>query len=215
MVEKGISIDQNVERLKRYAFLEQALMRTLAGWMPGVPEWEPKNEIGLHVWENADSCERLRGRLRELRCYQPERGIPEGLPRLARELDCAQNTLELLATGYLVVKQALLETYRRHPQLTYPVFDKPTIKVLEELTEMAERQVAWAEKALAELGVGREPANWQAWQKYIAGLLAAAGGVDGSEPATAQLPARPAGQSGHRYRAGSRKGTGCASRMAL
>ena len=104
----NITVDENVERLKRYAFLEQAGHATLAGWLPGVPEWDVKNEIGLHIWEDADSCERLRGRLRELRCHKPERGIPETLHLLARELDCAQATLELLSTVYLVVKRALL-----------------------------------------------------------------------------------------------------------
>jgi len=34
----------------------------------------------------------------------------------------------------------------RHPTLAYPVFDRPTIKVLGELTEIYERQVAWAEQ---------------------------------------------------------------------
>ena len=38
--------DENVEYLKRYAFLERACMRTLAGWLPGIPEWEAKNEVG-------------------------------------------------------------------------------------------------------------------------------------------------------------------------
>ena len=144
MPDKSLSLNQNVDRLKRYAFLEQALMRTLAGWLPGVPEWEAKNEIGLHLWEDADACERLRGRLREMRCNHPEKGIPEALHHLARELACAQNSLELIATVYLVVKKALLETYRRHPTLTYPVFDRPTIKVLGELTGIYEHQVAWA-----------------------------------------------------------------------
>jgi Protein of unknown function (DUF455) len=195
MTDKNISINQNVERLKRYAFLEQALMRTLAGWLPGVPEWEPKNEIGLHVWEDADSCERLRVRLRELRTHQPERGIPEALHGLARELDCAQNTLELLATVYLVVKKALLNAYRRHPQETYPVPDRPTVKLMSELTLISERQAAWAEKTFAELSPSHDRASWQPWQEYVAGLLAAAEGVDESEPASSQLPARPAGHS--------------------
>jgi hypothetical protein len=81
--ERTITVDENVERLKRYAFLEQSLVRTLAGWLPGVPEWDVKNQFGLHIWEDADSCERLRGRLRELRCPKPERGIPETLRLLA------------------------------------------------------------------------------------------------------------------------------------
>ena len=195
MADKTISLNQNVERLKRYAFLEQALMRTLAGWLPGVPEWEAKNEIGLHIWEDADACERLRGRLREMRCHHPEKGIPEALHHLARELACAQDSLELIATVYLVVKKALLATYRRHPTLTYPVFDRPTIKVLGELTEIYERQVAWAEQMTAQLAPGRDPAGWHAWQAYIEAALAAAGGPDGSGMAEIQSLERPEGHS--------------------
>jgi hypothetical protein len=37
--KQHITIEQNTEYLKRYAFLERACMRTLAGWLPGVPEW--------------------------------------------------------------------------------------------------------------------------------------------------------------------------------
>jgi len=185
-----ISVDENVERLKRYAFLEQSLTRTLAGWLPGVPEWDVKNQLGLHTWEDAYSCERLRGRLRELRCHRPERGIPEGLQTLARELDCAQGTLELLTTAYLVVKQSLLQAYRAHPGLTYEVGDRPTVKTLEELADIAERQVAWAREAVAELAARSPDEDWRTWQSYSEGLLAAAGGVDGAGQPVA-TPARP------------------------
>jgi hypothetical protein len=193
MADKNLTLAQNTERLKRYAFLEQAVMRTLAGWLPGAPEWEVKDEIGLHLWEDADACERLRGRLREMRSHNPERDAPEALRRLARELDCAQNTLELLTTVYLVVKQALLATYRSHQALTYPVFDRPTIKVLEELVETYERQVAWAKGMAARLAEGRDPGTWQPWRDYVAHLLEAAGGVDGSAPASEPSVQRPAG----------------------
>lgn len=191
MPDKNLSLTQNVERLKRYAFLEQSVMRTLAGWLPGAPEWDVKNEIGLHIWEDADACERLRVRLREMRAHHPEKGIPEALRHLARELDCAGNTFELLATVYLVVKKALLETYRLHPTLTYPVFDRPTIKVLGELTEIYERQVAWAEAMAAQLAPRYQPSGWQ---DYIAALFAAAGGTDGAVAAVS-VPDRPANHS--------------------
>jgi len=173
-------------------------MRTLAGWLPGVPDWDVKNEIGLHIWEDADACERLRGRLREMRSQHPEKGIPDGLHHLARELECASNSRELIVTVYLVVKKALLETYRLHPTLTYPVFDRPTIKVLGELTEIYEHQVAWAEQMIAqwEQGSGRagECGSVGVWHGYIAAVLVAAGGVDGSETAT-RFPPRPEGHA--------------------
>src|SRR5215213_3032862 len=96
-----ITIEENVEVLKRYAFLERACMRSLAGWLPGVPEWEAKNEIGLHIWESADAVDILYQRLRELRCHQPDRHLSDALHEIAKALDESQNIAEVLATVYL------------------------------------------------------------------------------------------------------------------
>ena len=184
-----ITIEQNVEFLKRYAFLERACMRTLAGWLPGVPEWEAKNEIGLHIWENADAADALRARLRELRTHNPERGISEGLRKLADELDHAQNTAEVIATVYLVVKKALLDAYRQHPATTWLDFDRPTVKVLaDRLIEMTTRQVAWAEGFFPTVEANYP--DWETWRDYVAGLLSAYGGVTGVGD-VAPAPLRP------------------------
>jgi len=170
-----ITIEQNVEILKRYAFLERACMRTLAGWLPGVPEWDAKNQFGLHIWESADAADHIRGRLRELRNYQPERGLSPALEQVAAALDRAQNTAEVIATVYLVVKKALLHAYRNHPEVTWSDFDNPTVKVTEALIAQTEAQVAWAEGAFPAIA-GRYP-GWEAWQDTINRLLASDGGV--------------------------------------
>ncbi len=189
-VEKShINIEQNTEFLKRYAFLERACMRTLSGWLPGVPEWEAKNEFGLHIWESGDSADLLYSRLRELRCYQPERGISPRLKKLAQELDYAQNSAEVIATVYLVVKKGLLEAYRNHPEVTWSDFDRPTVKITEKVLPAVERQVAWAEKFFA--GIEKDYPGWEAWRDYLAGLLAADGGITGTATPTAE-PAAPA-----------------------
>ena len=184
-----ISIEQNVEYLKRYAFLERATMRTLAGWLPGAPEWDAKNEFGLHIWEAADAANTLYGRLRELRCHSPERGISDGLLALASELDHAGNTAEVIASVYLVVRKALLEAYRSHPETTWSDFDSPTVKVTEHLIPALERQVAWAEKFFA--SIKQNYPHWEAWSSYIAVLLTADGGITGTEARSAH-PVRPA-----------------------
>jgi hypothetical protein len=184
-----ITIDENVEILKRYALLEKACMHTLAGWLPGVPEWEAKNEIGLHIWESADAANEIYGRLRELRCYQPERGVSERLKTLAKELDYAQNTAELIATIYLVVKKALLEAYHTHPEMTWSEFDNPTVKITEKLIPATERQVAWAEQFFPTIQANYP--GWESWRDYIAGLLANDSGVTGSET-QGQAVERPA-----------------------
>ena len=185
-----ITIEENVERLKRFAWLERAAMRTLAGWLPGAPEWDAKNAFGLHVWESADAANTLRARLRELRAHQPERGISPALQQLAQELDYAQNTAEVIAGVYLVVKKQLLEAYRTHPDSTWNEFDNPTVKVTESLLARTEQQVAWAEDAFA--GIAERYPGWQAWADYLAALLASDGGVTGagakSEPLPPDLP---------------------------
>ena len=175
-----ITIAQNVEILKRYAFLERACMRTLAGWLPGVPEWDAKNQFGLHIWESADAADHIRGRLRELRNYQPERGLSPALEQVAASLDRVQNTAEVIATVYLVVKKALLHAYRNHPEVTWSDFDNPTVKVTEALIAQTEAQVAWAEGAFPAIA-GRYP-GWEAWQDAVSQLLASDGGVMGTGP---------------------------------
>ncbi len=187
-----ITIEQNVEYLKRYAFLQRATMRTLAGWLPGVPEWEAKNEIGLHVWESADATDTLYGRLRELRCHQPERGISDGLHAVAQALDESQNSAELIATVYLVVKKGLLEAFRSHPDTTWNTFDAPTVNVTEQLLPALERQVAWAESFLPK--IADQYPGWEAWRDYVAGLIEADGGVTGTGPKAA-APEHPAGHA--------------------
>ena len=183
-----ITIEENVEYLKRYAYLERACMRTLAGWLPGVPEWEAKNEFGLHIWESADASDQIRGRLRELRNYQPERHLSPTLEKLFKELDYAQNSADVIATVYLVIKQALLDAYRSHPDVTWSDFDNPTVKVTESLIAATEKQVAWAEAFFP--AIAAHYPGWAAWRDYMADLLAADGGVTGAGPKR-PAPARP------------------------
>ncbi len=188
-----LTIEENTEVLKRYAFLEQACMRTLAGWLPGVPEWEAKNEIGLHIWESADNVEAIMVRLRELRCYHPERGLSTGLIQIGKELDQAQNSAELISTVYLGIKKPLLEALRVHPETTWNTFDQPTVKIAEKLLPILERQVAWAESFLAQIQANYP--GWEMWQTYIGGSLAADGGVTGTHEKSTSIPDRPAGHA--------------------
>lgn len=184
-----ITIEENIEYLKRYAFLEKSCMRTLAGWLPGVPEWEAKNEFGLHVWESADNADLIYGRLRELRTHQPERGLSSALLKLGGELNNAQNTAEVVSTVYLVLKKHLLEALRSHPEVTWDAFDSPTVKITEKLIPILERHVAWAEKFFA--GLQQNYPGWQTWHDYIAELLDTDGGVSGTGARRA-APERPA-----------------------
>ena len=185
-----ITIEQNVEYLKRYAFFERAAMRTLAGWLPGVPEWDAKNALGLHVWESAKAVDAIYRRLRELRTYQPERNISDILPQIRQALDESQNSAEVIACVYLVVKKGLLEALRQHPDTTWSEFDKPTVLIAEDIIPALERQVAWAEAFLPTIEANYP--GWQVWRDYVAGLIAADGGITGAGEKAAP-PQRPDG----------------------
>jgi len=187
-----ITIEQNTEIIKRYAFLERAAMRALAGWLPGVPEWEAKNEFGLHIWESADHVELIYQRLRELRTHSPERGLSEALRKFGDELAHAGNTAEVIAGVYLVAKKGLLGALRQHPDATWSAFDSPTVKVAEKLFPALERQVAWAETFLPTIAAHYP--GYEAWQHYLTALLASDGGVTGSDPQS-DMPIRPDGHA--------------------
>ena len=72
--------------------------------------------------------------------------------------------------------------------MTWEAFDKPTVKVTESLIANTEKQVAWAEQFFPTIAANYP--GWETWQGYIAGLLAADGGVTGIAPKSA-APARP------------------------
>ena len=145
-------------------------------------------DLGLVLGESADAADQLRGRLRELRAHQPERTLSPSLQMLFKHLDHAQNTAEVIATVYRVVKKALLEAYRNHPDVTWAEFDNPTVKVTESLIANTEKQIAWAEQFFPTIATNYP--GWETWRDYIAGLLAADGGVSGTAPknATSTMP---------------------------
>ena len=187
-----ITIEQNTEILKRFAFLERSAMRALAGWLPGVPEWEAKNEFGLHIWESADNVETIYQRLRELRSYAPERGLSNTIFDFGKELAHGANSGEVIAGIYLVAKKNLLDALRRHPDSTWVAFDNPTVKVTEKLIVILEKQVAWAEKFLPTISTNYT--DYKPWQNYLSALLAHDGGVTGNREQSS-LPVRVGGHN--------------------
>ncbi len=87
------------------------------------------------------------------------------------------------------MRKALLEAYRSHPETTWSGFDQPTVKLTEQVIPAIERQVAWAEQFFETIKANYP--GWEAWTRYIAGLLAADGGVTGADQKVPALE-RPA-----------------------
>jgi hypothetical protein len=181
----GYSTEEDTCRLVRYIAVERRLLHVLAGHMLGVPEYEIKVMLGRHLWEDAEHCHGLRKRLPELRGHlnRIEKELAGPLGRFLDEALRAQNTVELLAGVYGVVKPALLAAYQEHQRTTNPLADNVTVRLLRFNILEEEEHIAWGQQTLALLLDTEDKVQAaQAWQEHLRAYLAAAGGLAGNQP---------------------------------
>src|SRR5690349_4705884 len=63
----GLSVEQNVRLLKRYAYVERRLMEMSIAHICAAPEWEVKCAFSLHCWLDAEHATAFRERVAEMR----------------------------------------------------------------------------------------------------------------------------------------------------
>src|SRR5579871_6804891 len=63
----GLSVEQNVELLKRYAYVERRLAEIAIAHLCAVPEWEVKCALSLHCWLDTEHATVFRQRVAEMR----------------------------------------------------------------------------------------------------------------------------------------------------
>ena len=197
-LNSGHGVSQNRWLLQRYAYLEERLFATLAGWVWSTPSLEHKIELARLSYEGALAADALRRRADELfpPTAAPERRLDLGpLERFANEMTNPTDPAERAAGAFRVVRPALLAAYRRHLAETDEVSDGPTATVLERLIAMAEDHLAWGEELLAELTATPAAAERaRAWERHLRAALDAIGGArgEGEGPAPAyRNPAPP------------------------
>ncbi len=183
--EPGLSIEECVRRLKRYYYGFKRLHEIFVARITAEPVYELKSAFSHHGYLCAEHATALRERVAEMR--EPPLGL-EAVPdthleMLFDEVLAAPTTRELLVGLYEVALPALREAMRRHVIDTNPLADAPSVRLcrfaLIELDDMA----AFGEKAVACM---TEPAQRDAaagWVGLLRDCLAAAGGLDGTQPA--------------------------------
>src|SRR5271169_5649748 len=63
----GYGVDENVELMRRYNYVEGQLYRLSAAFINPTPEWEVKGALSLHLYLDAEHSQALRQRVAELR----------------------------------------------------------------------------------------------------------------------------------------------------
>jgi hypothetical protein len=181
----GLSVEENVRRLLRLHWTEKRLMEVALAHLPSTPEWEVKCGLALHQWQDAEHADAIRRRVTEMRNPAPRLDVPPdaALEAFLDEALRARDTAELLAGIYRVARPALVRAYRRHLELSNPLIDHPTRRMIRISLAEQEEALAWGEAAVAALladDAARERAA--AWEAHLRRYLDAAGGVAGDEP---------------------------------
>jgi hypothetical protein len=181
----GISVDESVDLMRRYNYIEARLYQLCAAFINSTPEWEVKQALSFHLYLDGEHSQSLRQRVAELRrppLYLDQ--CPDSrLEALMDETMKSSNTIELLVAAYRVVRPALIRAYEEHLDRTNPVFDHPTCRIMKIAVAEEDEAVRWGSAAIS--AVLRTPEDHKvadAWEGHLGGFLNAAGGVSGLAP---------------------------------
>lgn len=192
----GLSVDENVRRLLRAHWVERRLYDASVAHLPHTPEWEVKCALALHLYQDIEHVAALRRRVSEMRSPVPRMDTPPDadLDAFLQEALRADDTVELVAGYYSVVRPALAAAYRRHMDETNPLVDHPTRRLLRFALIEHDEAIAWGARALEALTARDTAARTRAdrWIRHLDAFLTAAGGItgDGEAPADPLPPPR-------------------------
>jgi hypothetical protein len=179
----GYGVQDNAQRLHRFAYVEQRAMFIGAGHILSTPEWEAKVMLGRHLYEDAEHHHLLRVRIGELRRSDSsiDRVPDDALRAFMDEVLNARTSVELLTGLYGVAKPALLAAYQHHLDAINPLVDYPTGRVLRQIIAEEAEHIAFGQRFLATLENAKS-AEASAWSAHLQAYLAVAGGISGDEP---------------------------------
>jgi hypothetical protein len=146
-------VEENSKKLLRYVYFHQQLMFVGCAQLPIREDWELKQGIGRHIYEDAEASTALRKRVTELRTSPARLGkAPDPFMELFfEELTHIKNDYEFVALIYGYIKPQLLAAYKEHVKHTQQIVDQPTIRMFREIILDLEEQVAWGTEMMAHL----------------------------------------------------------------
>ena len=171
-------VRDSVRLIARFHYIEAQLMRTAAGMLAELPEWEVKCMLGRHLWEDSLHGDALLRRMVELRWPRTAPLHPgERTVRLMAMLDDAPDAAAFLSAVYLVVKPRLAAAYAAYLEGGPSIADDPSHVVLEALLRDERRQIGEGEQLLATLPVPEQPERLRQWELQIGEMCAAVGDI--------------------------------------
>lgn len=185
----GLSVEQCVNRLKRYHYALKRLHGILIARITAEPIYELKLAFSLHAHYCAEHVASMRQRVGEMR--EPPLGL-EAVPDAAQQMffDEIQNapTTELLILGiYEKALPALHRALERHRQDSNPLTDSPTLRICRFAAMEIQEMVDFGTQAATCLINDFLRNQASEWLGLLDLLLKDAGELEGSGP-RAKLP---------------------------
>ncbi|QBD78866.1 hypothetical protein EPA93_23940 [Ktedonosporobacter rubrisoli] len=181
----GLSVANAAERLRRFAYVEQRLMRLLASRIVSIPTRDIKVLLARLQYEDALHAEAWRGRVAEMRTNKSKlAGAPDpALEILFDEAEHVPGSYPFLAVVTQLLKPALVAAYRAYGAETNDLADYPSIRLLRQLLADEEEHSRLLTLALQDIRPSeQELQQARAWKEKLTAFLAAAGGIDGTAP---------------------------------
>ncbi len=183
----GLSVEDCVARLKRYHFALKRLMQIFQARLTAEPVYELKMAFSLHSHYCAEHCTALRERVAEMRT--PPLGLDkvpdESLALFFEEVQNAPTTEELILGIYQFALPAVERGMQRHLEVTHPIADHPTLRILRfALLEIAEMN-RYGIEAVKCLISKEQQEQYAAYKNVLEAQLKAAGDLDGTQPVIA------------------------------
>lgn len=180
----GLSVNDCVERLKRYHYALHRLWHLFNARLTAEPVYEIKMAFSLHAHLCAQHVTAARERVAEMR--HPPLGldkIPHDRLRLFfDELAAAPKTYDLLMGVYAKALPALKRGLERHVKDTNRLADWPTVRWIRFALLEVDEMLAWGTRALECLADEPRSDGLEAWLGSLDACLSDAGGLDGTEP---------------------------------
>lgn len=179
--EKGLSVTESVECLKRFHWAFRQLHRVWLAKLTAEPVYELKMAYSYHAWLAAEIAQTLRDRVGEMR--EPPLGL-DRLPHgawevLFDEVMASPDTEHLLVAVYEVLVPVLKDGLERLHEETHLLADQPTRRLCQHAL-LDWRPVAEYGEQLLKAFSGVEAEGVREWRDYLLGLLGASGGIDGA-----------------------------------
>jgi len=177
------TVEENQKRLLRFFLFERNMLRAIAGWSMGTPEFEVKLEFGRHIYWHADAGMKIRTRLTELRMAEEttDKFQSDDIAEFFSELIYSETQAHFVAALYGVVLPAMKQAYIEHAAHTDQVADAPTIRMIRQILVDYDEMISWGKGAIeAYVRGGYDEALLHKWQYHVEKLLRSFRGVTGN-----------------------------------